>query len=165
MPNAFRFPLQLRFSDIDSYAHVNNVAFLSYLETARVRLHESPSGISTNDGGQPSVRELAGAENFTLVGRQEIEYLAPLLFRPEPVYVSVWVAGIGRSSFELGYVVSEEDESKTFAVGATTMVLVNRDSGRSVALPGQYRAALERRRGPEVPFRRRASQCVGKETT
>ena len=59
MPNAFRFPLQLRFSDIDSYAHVNNVAFLSYLETARVRLHESPSGISTNDGGQPSVRELA----------------------------------------------------------------------------------------------------------
>ncbi len=161
MPNVSRFPLQLRFSDIDSYGHVNNVTFLSYLETARVQLHSSPSGQTTDDGGQLSVSDLAGAGNFTLVGRQEIEYLAPLLFRPEPVYVNVWVTEVGGSSFGLGYNVSEEDGSATYAVGETTMVLVNRESGRPVPLPELYRKALERYQGPEVPFRRRASQSAG----
>ncbi|EMY35247.1 thioesterase [Arthrobacter crystallopoietes BAB-32] len=175
MVPAMRLPLQLRFGDIDSYGHVNNVTFLSLLETARVRLHNQTSAKGTiadaggpasggelaDDGPEASLRVLAGSGNFTLVGRQEIEYLAPLHYRDEPVYVHVWVTGVGRSSFELGYSVTEEDESTVYAVAATTMVLVSRESGRPVALPEAYRSSLEQHLGPEVPFRRRTHQAAG----
>ena len=35
-------PIQMRFGDIDSYGHVNNVTMLQYLEDARVRLMARP---------------------------------------------------------------------------------------------------------------------------
>ncbi|MGK7221335.1 acyl-CoA thioesterase [Kocuria flava] len=35
-------PVQMRFGDIDSYGHVNNVTMLQYLEDARVRLMRLP---------------------------------------------------------------------------------------------------------------------------
>jgi acyl-CoA thioester hydrolase len=182
MAHETRFPIQLRFSDIDSYGHVNNVTFLSLLETARVQLHHLPpagaagaagcdggagtggglpSGAEDNLGGSASLRELAGAGNYTLVGRQEIEYLAPLQYRPEPVYVGVWVTDIGRSSFQLGYTVAEQDESTVYAVAATTMVLASRETGRPVPLPDAYQQSLEQYRGAEVPFRRRSQQSAG----
>lgn len=179
MAHETRFPIPLRFSDIDSYGHVNNVTFLSLLETARVQLHELPeAGAAGDDGGGrigsrlasgagsvaaegTSLRDLAGAGNYTLVGRQEIEYLAPLLYRPEPVYIGVRVTDVGRSSFELGYTVAERDESTVYAVAATTMVLASRETGRPVALPEAYRQSLEQYRGAEVPFRRRSRQTEG----
>lgn len=179
MAHETRFPIPLRFSDIDSYGHVNNVTFLSLLETARVQLHELPEAgaAGDDDGGRigsrlgsgagsvaaegTSLRDLAGAGNYTLVGRQEIEYLAPLLYRPEPVYIGVRVTDVGRSSFELGYTVAERDESTVYAVAATTMVLASRETGRPVVLPEAYRQSLEQYRGAEVPFRRRSRQTEG----
>jgi acyl-CoA thioester hydrolase len=181
MARETRFPIQLRFGDIDSYGHVNNVTFLSLMETARVQLHTlSPGSAGGYDGagagtagslpsgaegkaaaGSASLRELAGAGNYTLVGRQEIEYLAPLLYRPEPVYVEVRVTEIGRSSFQLGYSVAEGDGSRVYAVAATTMVLASRTTGRAVPLPEAYRQSLEQYRGAEVAFRRRSPQSAG----
>lgn len=185
MAHETRFPIQLRFSDIDSYGHVNNVTFLSLLETARVQLHELPeaeaeaearaakddggagtggsvpSSAGSDTAGGATLRDLSGAGNYTLVGRQEIEYLAPLLYRPEPVYVGVRVTDLGRSSFELGYTVAERDESTVYAVAATTMILASRETGRPVALPEAYRQSLEQYRGAEVPFRRRSRQSAG----
>ncbi|MGF9663103.1 thioesterase family protein [Arthrobacter crystallopoietes] len=180
MAHETRFPIQLRFSDIDSYGHVNNVTFLSLLETARVQLHNLPpagaagydgegsgtggslpSGAEGNAAGSASLRDLAGAGNYTLVGRQEIEYLTPLLYRPEPIHVGVRVTDIGRSSFELGYTVAEQDESTVYAVAATTMILASRETGRPVALPEAYRQSLEQYRGAEAAFRRRLRQSAG----
>ncbi|MGW6172885.1 acyl-CoA thioesterase [Arthrobacter sp. NPDC055138] len=162
-PNAPRFPIQLRFSDIDSYGHVNNVTYLGYLETARVLLHltrpEQPAGA----GGEPgaTLRELAGTDHQTLVGRQEIEYRVPLEFRTEPVHVGVWVTRIGNSSFDLGYAVVDEDQAGTVhALGASTMVLASAATGRPVQLPERYRAALQQWAGPAVPFRN-STQTAG----
>ena len=155
-PNAARFPIQLRFSDIDSYGHVNNVTYLGYLETARVLLHlmrpELPAPAAGERGA--TLRELAGTDNQTLVGRQEIEYRVPLEFRTEPVQVAVWVTRIGNSSFDLGYAVVDEDQTGTVhALGASTMVLTAVATARPVPLPDGYRAALQRWAGPPVPFR------------
>src|SRR6185312_8449870 len=121
-----RFPIQLRFSDIDSYGHVNNVTYLGYLETARVLLHQLRPELPATAGAEPgaTLRELAGDGNQTLVGRQEIEYRVPLEFRAEPVHVCVWVTRTGNSSFDLGYAVVDEGQTGTVhALGASTMVL------------------------------------------
>jgi acyl-CoA thioester hydrolase len=168
-PNAPRFPIQLRFSDVDSYGHVNNVTYLGYLETARVLLYLLRPELPATAGGEPgaTLRELAGTENQTLVGRQEIEYRAPLEFRTEPVNVGVWVTRIGNTSFDLGYAVVDEDQTGTVhALGASTMVLTAVATGRPVPLPDGYRAALQQWAGPPVSFRGSAQTAgAGQEAT
>ncbi|BBE22989.1 thioesterase [Arthrobacter sp. MN05-02] len=147
-------PLQLRFGDEDSYGHVNNVRFLQFLEDARVLLMSEPQ-----PGG--SFMDLVDADHFTLVGRQEIEYRAPLNFSTTPAAVDLWVTAVGGSSFELGYAVRdrvETDGSTTSAIAATTMVLVSRSTGRPVRLSEAQKRILSSWAGPAVPFRRARSK-------
>lgn len=161
MPQILRFPLQLRFGDEDSYGHVNNVRFLQYLEDARISfLHAPVPAASDEPGGPRTFSALIGEETFTLVGRHEIEYLAPLNYRPAPVEVSLWITAIGNSSFDVGYTVAEDDGSAVYARAASTMVLVNRRSGTPVRITEDQRGVLESLLGDPVPFRRREKAGV-----
>lgn len=148
MATGIQISQQIRFGDIDSYDHVNNVVFLQYLEDARVQLTyaELPGGGTFQD--------LVGPDLFTLVGRNEIEYLAPISFRPAPIFVNIWITNIGGSSFDFGYTVTEADASVIYAQAATSMVLVSRSTGRPVRLTEPQRSALEAWRGDPVPFKR-----------
>ncbi len=145
---------QIRFGDIDSYNHVNNVVFLQYLEDARVQLTYTklPCGGTFQD--------LVGSDLFTLVARNEIEYLAPISFRPTPVYVNIWVTRIGGSSYDVGYTVTEADTSVIYAQATTSMVLVSRSTGRPARLTPAQREALEAWRGGPVPFKRGPSHAA-----
>ncbi|WP_138443472.1 acyl-CoA thioesterase [Sinomonas susongensis] len=160
MPAAYQFPLQLRFGDVDSYGHVNNVRFLQFLEDARVHwlrepLPEGVPGSGDGSGPESTMFDFVTSENFTLVGRHEIEYLAPLLYRPTPIVVNLWLTRLGGSSFDLGYSVAEADGSPLYAYAATSMVLVSRSTGRPVRVPQGLREAFGHYAGPAVPFRRR----------
>ncbi|MCH6469986.1 acyl-CoA thioesterase [Sinomonas terrae] len=164
MPAAYQFPLQLRFGDVDSYGHVNNVRFLQFLEDARVHWLREPlpegvggfgSASGRGGGTESTMFDYVTAENFTLVGRHEIEYLAPLLYRPAPIAVNLWMTRLGGSSFDLGYSVAEPDGSAIYAYASTSMVLVSRSTGLPVRLPAGLREAFGHYSGPAVPFRRR----------
>lgn len=148
---------QIRFGDIDSYDHVNNVVYLQYLEDARVQLTYA----KLPGGG--TFQDLLGADLFTLVGRNEIEYLAPISFRPEPIAVNIWITNVGGSSFDFGYTVTEADTSVVYAQAATSMVLVSRSTGRPVRLTPAQREALEAWHGDPVPFRRGPSRATATE--
>lgn len=98
----------VRFDDLDSYGHVNNVTFAEYLQEARVAFaHEYL--------GHGSVQE-----EGSVVVRQVIEYLAPVPLRAEPLDVVVWVTKIGNSSFECAYEVRDDDT--VFATASTVLV-------------------------------------------
>jgi len=74
-----RIPVQLRWSDMDAYGHINNVEMLRVLEEARIAAfwtHPDPPA----DGGWPTAVLAAGpgATTEMLVARQEIEYVRRL---------------------------------------------------------------------------------------
>jgi acyl-CoA thioester hydrolase len=78
---------------MDSLGHVNNVTYVDYLQEARVdmlRVHAPASG-----GEQL-------AEGVVVV-RHEVEFVAPLVFRAEPVRIESWVTQIRAASFTMGY--------------------------------------------------------------
>src|ERR1700691_1564219 len=76
------FLCPLRWSDVDVYGVVNNVAFVRYLEEARVDLFLCmPPGERESFLGQGSV-----------VGRHEIDYKSQLAHRREPVEIEIWVS-------------------------------------------------------------------------
>lgn len=119
----------LRWGDMDSLGHINNVTFLQLLEEARVQFfHE------LRPRGDYSVGFLAA--------RHEIDYLRPLQYSMQPVTVRIWVERIGRSSFTLGNVIVDPD-GQIVAAARTVVVAIDPAAGTSVALPAEMRARLQ----------------------
>lgn len=104
---------------MDAYGHVNNVRFLTLLEEARVALFfvaASRQGITTLEGD-------------VVVARHEIDYVAPLTFRPEPIPVSTWVERIGAASATIAY--SIHDGETVYARARTVVVAFDPASGHT----------------------------------
>jgi acyl-CoA thioester hydrolase len=79
-----RYPLTVRWSDLDSYGHVNNVKYYDYVQEARISL------VSSTVGWEP--------EAVWMVVRQDLEYARPIDFRTEPYEVGTAVTAIGNRS-------------------------------------------------------------------
>ncbi len=111
----------LRWSDMDAYGHVNNVQFLRLIEDARVVAF---AATGSHGGGSVVTTGL-------IVARQQIEYLTPLVYRPAPVAVDLWVTQLDVASFDLGYqVLDGADEATVYAQAETTLVLFDRTKDR-----------------------------------
>ena len=157
-----RFPLQLRFGDEDSNGHVNNVRFVQFLEEARVRLGLQPLGeeLSPNDPSR-NFRSLTSGPAMTVVARQEIEYRSALFYRQEPVWVDIWVTGIGASSLTYGFRIADGDGASVYALAESTLVLTDARTGRPTPLTDPQITVLESWRGDPVPFRARSAAQAG----
>lgn len=89
----------LRWADVDVYGVINNVAFVRYLEEARVDLI-----LCMAPGEQDSF-----LHRGSVVVRHEIDYKNPLTHRREPVEIEVWVSRVRASSVTIGYLVKDDD--------------------------------------------------------
>jgi len=145
-------PIQLRWGDLDAYGHVNNATMLRLLEEARVRAFWSRGGEGTPDTAV--IEADPDAASWTLIARQEIEYLAPMPYTSEPVVVEMWLTKIGGSSIEVGYEILSPDRSQLHARAATVIVFVDRASQRPRRVAERERAAWEPYLGEPVAFRR-----------
>ncbi len=96
----------MRWSDMDAYGHVNNTAYLAYLEQARVSMFFDRYD-STFSGG-------------TVVAHHEITYLHPVVYHPEPLRLELWVERIRAASFDVRYDVYD---GQTLAAKAVTRLV------------------------------------------
>ncbi len=139
MPRHFTY-VPLRWSDIDSFGHVNNTVYLRYLQEARVDMlyvHAPSQG----------AEELAQG---MVVRRHEISYRAPIRYvrngeRPEPVRVETWVTAIRAASFDLGYEildVAADGDRRVYAVASSTLVPYDFEAGRPRRLAAHARDVL-----------------------
>ncbi|MEI6109414.1 MAG: thioesterase family protein [Actinomycetes bacterium] len=122
-------PIHLRWRDMDSFGHINNVAYLGYLEDARIAL--------LADGGYSP--DFAGMAH--MVVRHEIDYLHQLAFRPEPVEADIWIEKLGQSTYEIGYLIRDGDIN--ILRGKTVMVCMNMESNLPGRIPAELRAKFE----------------------
>jgi acyl-CoA thioester hydrolase len=118
---------------MDAFGHVNNTTFFTYLEEARVDL------LFVHAGDAVARERLSSG---IVVARHEIDYKAPLVFRPQPVPVDVWVSRLGTSSFELRYQILDDD-GPVYAEAATVLVPFDVEAGRPRRVSDEERAALE----------------------
>jgi len=101
----FSHDVHMRWSDMDAYRHINNSAYLQYLEQARVAMffhrHE-------------------GFSSGTVIARHEIDYLRPVVYHPEPLRVEMWIEKVRGAQFTVRYEV--RDRGQLAARAATTCV-------------------------------------------
>jgi acyl-CoA thioester hydrolase len=124
------YELDVRFSDVDIYRHVNNVKYFEYFQEARIahlmRLFDGRSGEE---------------EPALVMAQVEVDYRAPILFRPEPYDVWSWVSHVGNSSFVVEQVILDGDRE----LSRSRVVLVSFDGATQKAAPAAegYRQVLK----------------------
>jgi acyl-CoA thioester hydrolase len=111
----FTHPVLVRWSDIDSYDHVNNVRYFDYLQEARIAFLAQAVGSAAGDffGDFPCV----------LVS-QVIDYLRPIVLRRPPYDVDVWVSSVGTTSYTLGSRIVDRDGDTELVYARATSVVV-----------------------------------------
>jgi acyl-CoA thioester hydrolase len=147
--------IAVRWGDMDSYGHVNNVFFIRYLEDTRFALFTPPLGdlAPADVPGELSVFDLFPAGSNGLMAGHRIEYLAPLSYSDGPITARLWITRIGNSSFDIGYELGSSDRSAIYAIASTTLVIVDTESGRPTEVPQRLRDTLAQWLGEPVPFR------------
>jgi acyl-CoA thioester hydrolase len=103
-----RFPLAVRWSDLDSYGHVNNVKYYDYVQEARIALMKSSLDWQSED--------------IWVIVRQDLEYLKPVDFRISPYEVATLVSQIGTRSFTLAAEIRDPEVGTTYATARTVVV-------------------------------------------
>lgn len=136
-------PIHLRWGDLDAFNHVNNTSMLKLLEEARVRVFWVPEE-GDNAPSTAVIESGIAAGALTLIARQEIEYLAPVPYRREPLDIQMWFGKIGGSSIEVCYEVFSpvgDAPQRLYARATSVVVMVDAATGRPMRLTDTMRDA------------------------
>lgn len=99
----------LRWSDMDSYGHINNTRFLTLYEEARVALIYDLA----KERGGPSL-----VDQGVVIARHEVDYLRPVVYRtdasvapppPPHVRIELWIENIRGAQFTVVYELFDGD--------------------------------------------------------
>ncbi|WP_100445701.1 acyl-CoA thioesterase [Glycomyces xiaoerkulensis] len=121
----------LRWSDMDSFGHVNNNQYMVLLEEARVAMMFTVAA----EAGLPGFRE------GVVVARHEIDYILPVTV-PADVRVEIRTEEPGNASFALAYEVFAD--GKLCARARSVLVPYDTAEGRPRRLTEPERAFLRR---------------------
>ena len=124
---SFELSLQLHWSDMDALGHVNNARIVTLMEEARLRWSRPDAHTGRFEFG-------------LVVASLQVDYLRPVLYRPE-ILIRVGAVRVGTKSFTVrhaGYV----DGEPVFD-GTTVMVPLAEDGVSSRALSKPERGWLE----------------------
>ena len=130
-------PGPVRWSDLDSYGHVNNVKVLDYLMQARIAATTSWSPTMARSGTRK-------APLNWLIARQDVDYINQITHRMDPYAVRTAPAALGRTSVTLAAEIFNPDDGTTFARGRTILVAADGE-GKPVELPDEVRKDLTER--------------------
>lgn len=127
----FTTRIPLRWSDMDSYNHVNNTLYLRYMEEARVQLLYQMGYRLDGSGQGPVVINVSAT------------FLRPLAY-PDTVIVDCYADQAGRSSFMSYYkLYSQQHKDLLACEGSAKIVWIDTASNRSVELPDDVRMMIE----------------------
>lgn len=131
--NTFTYyhPITVRYADLDPQAHVNNAAYMTYLEAARLGYYESAGIWSPGSGSHTGM----------VVAHVEIDFLAPIAYG-QTLRVGVRLGKMGTKSMIFDFLVEAADSSQAFARAQSVMVAYDNDNQTSRLIPPEWREKL-----------------------
>ena len=108
---------------IDENGHVNNVAYVQWMQDIAVEHYASIGGI-----------EAQGKDATWVVREHKIEYLLPA-FAGEEIEIKTWVENIRRVRSLRKYEFARKSDGKVLVRGETDWVFVDVKSGRPIPIP------------------------------
>jgi acyl-CoA thioester hydrolase len=122
-PAIFTYTFPVPQSVIDENGHVNNVAYVQWMQEAAIRHGESKGYIQPENTGW-------------FVREHRIQYFLPALFGDE-LEVRAWLSEIKRVRLHRRYEFIRTSDGKVIAKGETDWVYVDATTGRPIAIPAE----------------------------
>jgi acyl-CoA thioester hydrolase len=126
----FRLTDEVRFGDLDAMGHLNNVAFLTFLESARVAY-----AIAADPGYAPG----QGGDLGFVVAEVKIAYRSPGHYG-DLIETRIRPTNIGRSSFRADFQMRVGE--RLLADGHSVLVAISAAAGRPTEIPPALRERL-----------------------
>jgi acyl-CoA thioester hydrolase len=155
-------PIQLRWSDLDAYGHVNNASMLKILEEARVFAFWVDGDLADKTQAAWSTAVIDASpdtDTRSVISRQEIEYVRSMPYIRQPIDVELWIGHLGGASLDVYYELKSPrgaEPQVTFVKASTTLVLVDAATERPRRILPHERAAWEPYVEDPLTFRRRS---------
>jgi acyl-CoA thioester hydrolase len=128
----FVHPIEVRYADLDPQRHVNNVAVFSYFETTRAKYLERVGLWDGSDFDSIGI----------IVAETSCAYHAPIVYG-QAIEVAAAVRRLGSKSLTMDYLVRDTRSGERLATGRTILVAYDYRQGRSIAVPAEWRRAIE----------------------
>ena len=110
---------------IDENGHVNNVAYVQWMQDIAVEHYSSLGGIAAQ-----------GPDSTWVVREHKIEYMLPA-FAGEELEIKTWVENIRRVRSMRKYEFTRKSDGKMLVKGETDWVFVDAKTGRPRAIPDE----------------------------
>lgn len=117
-------------SAIDENGHVNNVAYVQWMQDIAVEHYESIGGI-----------EAQGRDATWFIREHRIEYLRPA-FVGEEIEIKTWVENLRRVRSLRKYEFVRRADGKVLVRGETDWVFVDTKTGRPLPIPAEVSKAI-----------------------
>jgi len=142
MPHVFEHPIEVRFRDCDPLGHVNNAAYLTYLEQARLFYWRSLWGFGLDESSaSPEGIMASTAKPGVIMARAEIDYRLPARYG-QTLRVRIELAAIGKTSFTYDYDIVDEQQ-RVVASARTVQVMYDYAAARPVPIPADLRQKMQ----------------------
>lgn len=130
------FPVHVKtpiaWGEMDAYGHINNIIYLRYFESARIRYFEE---IGLND-----LKSKTGVG--PILAQMTCKYLKPLVY-PDQIIVGTKVKSMGQSSFVMEYIIVSE-KLGVAATGEGVIVIYDYNNSKKAELPLATKEAIEK---------------------
>lgn len=134
MGERYTTPVQVRWSDIDMYQHINHATMVTILEEARVPFLTEAFGPTITTTG-------------LLIAEVKVSYKGQLRLVDSPLQVTIWVDRLRAVDFNLGYEVrsvNADPDSRPAVIAQTQLAAFDIDEQRLVRLSPEHREYLQR---------------------
>ena len=134
MVNGFTTGVQVRWSDIDMYQHINHATMVTILEEARVDFLREPFADDIATIG-------------LLIHEVQVLYKGQLRLADSPLQVTMWTKRLRAVDFTLGYEVRSVGaaaDSRPSVIAETQLAAVHIEEQRLVRLSPTHREYLQR---------------------
>lgn len=129
----FFVEVKVRFSETDMYGHMNNTVSFTYFEYARIEFLKELGALMPSKDTE--------TKSIPVVADLQCDYLQQVYF-DETLHIYTRIAKVGNSSIELHYLAKNEKGVPCFT-GRGTIVMMNPETGKSVALTNEQKLNLE----------------------
>lgn len=124
---AVTYEQKVAWGDMDAFAHVNNVLYYRYIESARIEYFNH-------------LNIFAHHVN-TVVASSQCQYLKPV-FYPDTLYIGARVVELRNSAFRMEYHLFSQAQNTLVAKGEAVVVCVDQVEMKKTNIPEQIRDAI-----------------------
>jgi len=124
--------IEIRFSDMDAFKHVNNACYLTYIEQARIIYFNDIVGWDYD-----------WSEKGIILAKATVDFIYPIYINDE-VHVYTRCSRIGNKSFDLQYRIIKNEKEKEILIADSTSVMVAFDytKQKSIEVPSEWKDLL-----------------------